>query len=231
MANSTQEARARRTAARDRRRGRTTEPVEEMEKTAQDTVEQARSPANGQVAGTAAKVVGTAAAAALLGALGGATRALLERRANDTPTEAELDEEAAAEATETGEPQPSADERDRDEGDEEPQAVAEPEPVGANEEDAPTSVEEGIPGDVAAEIAAQARRQLETLLSTQVERVSGLERANGGWSVTLEVVELARIPESTDVLATYELVLDDDRKLVSVNRGRRYRRSQVDEAA
>jgi Gas vesicle synthesis protein GvpO len=33
------------------------------------------------------------------------------------------------------------------------------------------------------------------------------------------------------VLATYELILDDDRKLVSADRKRRYRRSQVDEAS
>ena len=47
----------------------------------------------------------------------------------------------------------------------------------------------------------------------------------------LEVVEVARIPESTDVLATYELVLDDEKNLASVTRRRRYRRSQIDESS
>ena len=46
--------------------------------------------------------------------------------------------------------------------------------------------------------------------------------------MTLEVVELSRIPTSTDVLASYELTLDGDGKLVRYQRGRRYYRSQAD---
>ena len=79
--------------------------------------------------------------------------------------------------------------------------------------------------------ARAARRRLEALVGTDVERVSGLERADGRWSVQLEVVEVARIPESTDVMATYEVVLGDDGDLLSVGRVRRYRRSQVEEEA
>ena len=76
-----------------------------------------------------------------------------------------------------------------------------------------------------------ARRRLEALLDTNIERVSGLERVDGRWSVLLEVVEVARIPESTDILATYEVVLDDDGGLAGVSRVRRYRRAQVEEEA
>jgi Gas vesicle synthesis protein GvpO len=42
------------------------------------------------------------------------------------------------------------------------------------------------------------------------------------------VVELSRIPESTDVLALYEMELDDDRNLMRYDRVRRYYRSQAD---
>jgi gas vesicle protein GvpO len=75
----------------------------------------------------------------------------------------------------------------------------------------------------------QARRELANLIGGEPESVSGLERANGNWTVTLEVVELRRVPESTDVLSSYEVVVDDERKLVSARRLRRYRRSQVEE--
>lgn len=81
----------------------------------------------------------------------------------------------------------------------------------------------------AAQIVRQARRHLQELLGAEAESVSGLERANGNWSVTLEVVEMRRVPESTDVLSSYSVVLDDDGGVVSLNRGRRYRRSQVEE--
>ena len=59
---------------------------------------------------------------------------------------------------------------------------------------------------------------------------SSVRRQDGGWAVTLEVVEVRRIPDSTDVLSSYELVLDDDGGIVELNRKRRYRRSQVEES-
>jgi hypothetical protein len=49
--------------------------------------------------------------------------------------------------------------------------------------------------------------------------------------VTLEVVELRRIPESTDVLASYEVELDGDGRYLGFSRGRRYSRSQAEGGA
>jgi hypothetical protein len=46
--------------------------------------------------------------------------------------------------------------------------------------------------------------------------------------VTLEVVEVSRIPESTDVLASYQMELDDDRNLRRYDRVRRYHRSAAE---
>ena len=61
--------------------------------------------------------------------------------------------------------------------------------------------------------------------------VSGISRTPNGWTVTLEVVELRRIPESTDVLATYEVELDGDGRYLGFSRGRRYSRSQAEGGA
>lgn len=78
-------------------------------------------------------------------------------------------------------------------------------------------------------VVDRARNELQNLLGTEPERVSGFERSDSHWSVTLDVVDLRRVPESTDVLASYEVLLDDDRNVVSVTQKRRYRRSQVEE--
>jgi hypothetical protein len=58
--------------------------------------------------------------------------------------------------------------------------------------------------------------------------VTALERIDGGWRITCEVVELERIPNSTDVLATYVVELDGDGELLQYERIRRYYRAQAD---
>jgi hypothetical protein len=73
----------------------------------------------------------------------------------------------------------------------------------------------------------RAREQLGDLLERPVESVSSLERTHDGWVAQLEVVELRRIPESTDVLGSYEMELDDDLNLRRYQQVRRYSRSQA----
>ena len=45
---------------------------------------------------------------------------------------------------------------------------------------------------------------------------------------SLEVVELSRIPESTDVLGSYEMELDEDLNLRRYEQVRRYHRGRTD---
>jgi hypothetical protein len=78
------------------------------------------------------------------------------------------------------------------------------------------------------DMAEQARELLRSVRGVEAESVSGLTRTSNGWKVTLEVVELRRIPESTDVLASYNVELDGDGKLLGFERGRRYHRSQAE---
>jgi hypothetical protein len=80
----------------------------------------------------------------------------------------------------------------------------------------------------AVDIVPKAREQLERLLGREAESVSGIERTDGHWTVSLEVVEMRRVPESTDVLASYEVVLDEDGRVARLRQTRRYRRSQVE---
>jgi hypothetical protein len=78
------------------------------------------------------------------------------------------------------------------------------------------------------DISVHAREILQQLRGVEPESVSSLRRTESGWRVGLEVVELRRIPESTDVLASYEVELDADGGLIRFERGRRYHRSQAD---
>jgi hypothetical protein len=57
--------------------------------------------------------------------------------------------------------------------------------------------------------------------------VLGLEKRDDGWLVTVEMLELARIPNSTDVLAAYEAHLDGDGELLEYTRTQRYHRGRT----
>lgn len=82
----------------------------------------------------------------------------------------------------------------------------------------------------AAEAIRAARDVVVELTGKQAEGISAVTRSEeGGWAVCVDVVELVRIPSSTDLLATYEVSLDGEGVLVDMERRRRYTRNQVDE--
>jgi hypothetical protein len=65
------------------------------------------------------------------------------------------------------------------------------------------------------------------LTGHDVEGVISVERTDSGWKVGVEVVESHRIPDSADILASYEVHLDEDGELVSYRRTERYLRGQT----
>jgi hypothetical protein len=188
----------------------------------------------------AAKV---AVAGAAVGAAAAAARALTSRGEGEAEPEAKREESEAKpkpEKHERDESEPEAEKPDpRAQADQEPKPEQPPPPEPDREpegrrprpqvEDQRRGERHGATlGDTKTTVE-QAREQLETILSRSIESVSGVERMRDGWLISLEVVELSRIPESTDVLATYELELDNDRNLVRYARVRRYYRSQPDQ--
>jgi hypothetical protein len=168
----------------------------------------------------AAKV---AAAAAAVGAAMGAARAMTgSGEDHDEPAEPDSQPEQPEQREQPEQPEPEQPEprAEREQPREEPEQPREPEadqrPSGAG------------PRETRGVVDA-AREQLAALLGKEADSVSGLDRNGDGWIVTLELVEVARIPESTDVLASYEVELDGDRNLVRYARRRRYYRSQADD--
>ena len=80
------------------------------------------------------------------------------------------------------------------------------------------------------ELLDAAREQVSDVTGRDVETVSGFHRDDGdGWTVTVEVLELERIPNTMDLLATYEVQLSDDGDIVGFERRRRYHRAAVEE--
>ena len=77
------------------------------------------------------------------------------------------------------------------------------------------------------EIAQRAKEQLVGVTGLALDTVSGIIQNEQGWQVTLEFIELRRIPEGNDMLATYETLLNDEGELIRYQRTRRYRRDQV----
>ena len=84
------------------------------------------------------------------------------------------------------------------------------------------------PGLSGRDAIERVRREVPEVLGLTVESIVGLERADGkGWNVTVQVVELARIPRSTDVLGAYEVTVDAHGEVVGAQRRGRYYRNEA----
>jgi hypothetical protein len=81
-----------------------------------------------------------------------------------------------------------------------------------------------------AQLAVRAREQLAEITGLEAESVTSLEQGDDGtWTVTVDLLELERVPETDDVLGSYEAQLDDHGELLGYHRRRRYARSQAQE--
>jgi hypothetical protein len=80
-----------------------------------------------------------------------------------------------------------------------------------------------------ADLAVAAAQQLVTLTGKTFEGIVGLSRSDDGWDVEVEVVEMRRIPSTTDVIAVYRVSVDQGGDLLSYRRVHRYLRGQASE--
>jgi hypothetical protein len=81
----------------------------------------------------------------------------------------------------------------------------------------------------AATIARQGMDQLIELTGKEPEGLVGLEQDGNSWKLRVEVVEVRRIPDTTDILALYEVEIDGKGQLQGYRRVRRYARGVPDE--
>lgn len=122
--------------------------------------------------------------------------------------------------TPTRKRQPSARKRAPSAEQEEPSA-RQKEPSAKEQE---PSAQQKDPGQIA-RLAAQ---QLLQLTGRAAEGVTALERKDEGWRVEIEVLETRRIPDTTDMLAVYDVEVDGSGNLVGYSRMRRYVRGRED---
>lgn len=78
-------------------------------------------------------------------------------------------------------------------------------------------------------IAREAAVQLYELTGNEIEGITAVHRDGDGWVVEVDVLELRRIPATTDVLATYEVEMDDSGDLTGYRRRHRFTRGSVSE--
>ena len=79
----------------------------------------------------------------------------------------------------------------------------------------------------AAEIAERAKAEIARITGLAADHVSAVMNGPDGWHVTVDLIELRRIPASTDVLAAYQAVFAPTGTLLSYHRTRRYFRDQM----
>jgi hypothetical protein len=82
----------------------------------------------------------------------------------------------------------------------------------------------------AAELGQAAITTVQELTGYDPEAVTGLEWDGDSWQVTVDVLELPRIPNTTDVLASYVVQLDEKGTLRGLRRARRFQRGHAGEA-
>ncbi|EKX66408.1 gas vesicle protein [Streptomyces ipomoeae] len=78
------------------------------------------------------------------------------------------------------------------------------------------------------QVLRHARTQLAELTGMAPESVSSFEQTEDGWTLEVEVLELARVPDTMSLLASYRVELDPGGELTGYRRVRRYERGRAD---
>jgi hypothetical protein len=80
----------------------------------------------------------------------------------------------------------------------------------------------------AAELGKAAMRTVAELTGYDPEAVTALEWDGEFWQITVDALELSRIPNTTDIIGEYLVRLDEDGTLRGYRRERRFQRSEAE---
>ncbi|MDX3517162.1 gas vesicle protein [Streptomyces scabiei] len=130
----------------------------------------------------------------------------------------------------TAKTQSSRKSREPDEPDAPDEAEAEREPAEEQEQEREPDGA-GEPADdrpSPMQVLRHARTQLAELTGMAPESVSSFEQTEGGWTLEVEVLEIARVPDTMSLLASYRVELDPRGELTGYRRVRRYERGRAD---
>jgi hypothetical protein len=77
------------------------------------------------------------------------------------------------------------------------------------------------------EVVRSAMTQLGDMTGLAADEVSSLAKVDGGWHLVVDMIELKRIPPSTDMLASFDVSVDGKGNVTDYHRLRRYLRDQI----
>ena len=63
-----------------------------------------------------------------------------------------------------------------------------------------------------------AREELSRVTGLELSTTLGASKDERGWRISMEMIEKHSIPDQMDILAVYDVILDDDGKIVEFNR-------------
>ena len=81
------------------------------------------------------------------------------------------------------------------------------------------------------QIIEKAREELSKVTGLELSTTLGAVKEEKGWKVTLEMVEKHSIPDQMDILAVYDVIVDNDGNVIEFNRTRLRKRVDTEVVA
>ena len=79
------------------------------------------------------------------------------------------------------------------------------------------------------QVVEKARKEFIGLGKKPADGITGLSKTKEGWAILLEALERKAIPDTMDVLGLYELRMDDEGHLLSLDRKKLRKRGETKE--
>jgi hypothetical protein len=78
------------------------------------------------------------------------------------------------------------------------------------------------------QLIESAREELSRATGLELSTTLGASKDERGWRISMEMIEKHSIPDQMDILAAYDVMLDDDGKLIEFNRRRLRKRMDTE---
>jgi len=76
----------------------------------------------------------------------------------------------------------------------------------------------------------KAIEQLKSVLALETSSVIAASKREDGWQVTIELIERKSVPDTQDLLGTYDVTLNDEGEMTGYERRRIRRRMDLEES-
>jgi hypothetical protein len=70
---------------------------------------------------------------------------------------------------------------------------------------------------------------LHSILNLEVANVIAVSKIEDGWNVKIDLIERRAIPDTMDIMGTYEVILDDDGGIIKYERKNQHKRMDLEQ--